>query len=397
MSKELFPKEIESSQKNVSIRVVNEAQKSLASFFGVKKASVRFTTSEINGPWKLNIDGSNDLGIRMHSTGALEVSKTTKDGEITWDRVSSSDQLVDIYYEKNKSKDSFEVKFNKKKFVPNEFILKQTQFIGEEKAPNKSFWKKAKEWGRNLVREATHDQNMIGFLAGGAAVILLNTLAEGNTSVAHTLKECLSHAFKYTSSASALLTAAHPILYLLETRSGKKFYKDLRRVTNFLAMAHFGALGTTMATDALQDQEESKLGTGNSIHQIENETKNEQLDRSSKSMSGVDLDQNSNSTETQQTPLYATSDVHFNTILSEHYSTQEGDTVWINQENDVTLVNVLTEQTWEDLKDNKFNLREIDLNDFKSHPEDYLTSDQMKELQKISNTNNVGEYIDLIK
>ncbi|MFI5240917.1 MAG: hypothetical protein ACHQUA_00610 [Microgenomates group bacterium] len=385
------------SNEEISSRARGNARAGLSEFLGIKKSAIKFKGDGENGPWDVRIKGSAKLGIRMHQNGALEA--LSPDGE-SWKRIQSADELEEIYIDKNSGRSSLKKKINRDKFDPNKVVLDQIEFIGTEKAEDKPFEEKLKRYGKKFVSEITQSENTIGFLAGGAGVILVHALAAGDVGAAAVLRDLLVNSNKCAAIASALLTSAHPLLYWIETRFGKdtanrKLIKNIRRATNLLAMAGWGATiteGTIGVFNHLTTDEDSKGVQGHAEFGQKEETPIVETPPEIQ-QNPTDVEQPPVEVETQ--PLYPKTDVEAAKVLDEFYHEMLGDGDWINDidNNGQDLSNVLHDKTFEYLADNKINIRALDFNAFKENPEYYLTGSQLENLNNIANTADYSEYL----
>ncbi len=91
------------------------------------------------------------------------------------------------------------------------------------------------------------------------------------------------------------------------------------------------------------------------------------------------------------TPKIPENDIEAWKLYTTHYDEVVSQRTWTNDENGVTLSQVLTHQTLKFLSANGIDPHQVDIN----HVQDYLTQEQKNLLQEISQTKKVDEYIDI--
>lgn len=399
-----------SPEKEGVIRVTNKMRKNLSKLLGLPKGDIKYEEIGNKGVWEIKIKDS-EINLRLHSTGALEVEVSNNKSGREYVLVKSTNQIINPYIEEKKRQDKYNLKINKKAFVPIAEIVSQVEFDKEERKEKKSFGQKTKEWLRIFEREMTEHQNLMAFVVGGAGVALTNAFVAGNPEAAVCLKNIISNAGRWSSAIVTATTAFHPLIYLAETKWGDvenrkslKLMQGLRWINNLAFMASAGALVADLmipdqkvetVTAPVQEHGSEKLAKGH--HMI--------VYDSSNSNNG-DLNSNAPSANMQperhvdeNTQVVGHTDVQVTQILDGVYEGQLGDADWVNNvdNNGQDLSNVLLDQTFEYLVQNGHDVHSIDFRDFFENRSDYLNADQIKYLDRIAETGDVSDYVSLLK
>ena len=399
-----------SPEKEVAINVTRETRKKLSRLLGILKGDIKFEPLDDNKGYGVYIKGHDDLKLRLHSSGALEINDRSSDID-QYKAVKKVEQIIEPFMDDFKGQDSYKVNVNKKAFVPKQAISDQVIFNKAEKSEKKSFGQKLKERFRIFTREMTEHQNLMAFAVGGVGVILANAVAAGNPEAAVCLKNIISNAGRWATLMSSVAGAAHPILYLAETKYGNienrkllKFMQGFRKFTNFAFMLSAGALVTDLmipdqkvetATAPVQEDGSEKLAKGH--HTIVYDSSNTDNGDVNSNVPSANIEPERHIDE--NTPVVGHTDVQVTQILDSVYENQLEDADWVNNvdNNGQDLSNVLLDQTFEYLVQNGHDVHSIDFSDFFENRSDYLNEDQIKYLDRIAKTGDVSDYISLLK
>lgn len=249
--------------------------------------------------------------------------------------------------------------------------------------------------------------SILSMVVGPVVNLLLNSLAAGHVEGAMVLKNLFLTTSTYAKVAlSALLT--NPLLYIAETKWGnnetKKFSKAVRRFTKFFQAMSFGAfIGDTAwnVGESVINTDETGPASGKSeqVHTVNNNHGEVKSEVNQSHSHHTDAQgQNPTTVDNEISVLHASSDVEVNTILHNYYEDKLGGVGWVNPENGVKLSDVLAEQTLEYFKDaDMFDPHQINYAQFFEDPYHFLTHNQVDMLSRIAETQNVSDYIALIK